>query len=218
MSTIKEIMAERRNESIKQIKSALWNSETEKAIEIAIAGGITGSEIEKIQTEIDTIKADIEEGNSIDLAALKKAVTAAEKIEAAQLAKLEEAQEAYGDAFRQAQAARDTLGAANSKVHKMAAMMEGGQVPAGIEPSESVKQVMASNATLAATDKRCIELKASILRLRNSIDRIEIQLSGAATSLSREGSFDRDVATLEQRLAGFKKEHAAAVAELAKLG
>ncbi len=213
--SIHEVMAQKKEAALQSIKAALWEGEPEQAIEIALAGGISSSEVLKLQTEIETIQATIEGGNAVNLAQLEKEVEDSLKAATESEAQLEKAQAAHDAASSRAQEARQALQSGRNAVYVAASTFEAGQVPDSIKPSETVKACIQRERTLAVTDAKRVQLQAKVRELSLKIEDTRKRLCNSTTCLSREGSFSKDVQTLEKQSAKLEAEKAKVMQELA---
>lgn len=214
---IQKQMQEKRAAALEEARAALWAGNSEKAIEIALGAGLTENQVGKLQSEVDEARAIMLAGNAVDLQAIQTEIQAAEKCEQVAESALEKADTEYRNASSRARSARSALEAAKLAVNRSAAYFADGHAPKGVEPSKDVQAVMLADHHEQVRAAKEQELKVKVRKLSEQINNVQGRLSGASTALSREGSFSKDVQTLEGQLKKLVDEKASVLKELETL-
>jgi len=215
--TVSEIMAEKRAAGLEEIKALLWNGESlELVAEAAIKAGITEGEVNKLEGEINSIRTTLEAGNSINLAALVKAVKDTEKPELAAKEALDRAQAVYDDASRKAYDARNALHEGRQKVFFAAGIFSEGKAPKSVKPSPSVLAMAEEQRSAEEKTAKIEALKVKVRSLCEQARDIQSSLDAGHHDINK-GGHNKAMGSLSKQLEDIEAEKKAALAEINKL-
>ena len=222
--SIAAVMEAKKASAIEEVSNLLWQDKpAEKIAAIAIAGGLSAAEVEKVEAFISNAKSELAKLDAFDVARLKAdAITAKAAYDKAE-AKLEQAQAQRDEVAYSHRMAAAQLYDAQQAYVDVANQVECGELPADRAPG-TVKQILSrrtSGEEIHAMEQRLKDLIRLKHDNQNIVDQYQKRVDQAGSHRGNvtvtPGGLVSEADMLKQKLVKHTVDQAAVVKAIARL-